>query len=595
MSLKICIPAIAAFLLAACGGDGNKAGDPDPSAEADFVVDTFGDLSVCTDKREGATAYVKDEDHDYICTDGDWTIDTNADTRKKSSSGKDKAKSSSSRCEDCKDGAKSDSGKNNVKSSSSRCEDCKDDAKSSNSKDKAKSSSSRHCEDCKDEAISSSSVGGEKSSSSLKSFDWSIPKEDYLNPKISYGTLTDSRDGQTYKTVELGDQVWMAENLNYYDKTLDGRSWCYDATNSKPTENCSVAGRLYTWTAAVSTFGCGEDQNCTLPLRVNGICPPGWHLPNTKEWNTLFDEVGGQNIAGEMLKSQTGWDDYDGTSGNGTDDYGFSAIPAGFGLSDGAVNAGSEAYYWSTVEVSCLSPVDCSLNYGIKAYCVNLNYDRPGASLRDCRKRIGYSVRCLQDKSYPPLVTPCKTETEDNCEYGELNDDRDGQTYKTVKIGDQWWMAENLNYEVDSSFCYSDSVKYCEKFGRLYKWTAAVGVCPEGWHLPDTTEWNKLVITVGGKGNAGNLFKSQTGWDDYDGTSGNGTDAYGFSALPAGFKEYYDNFVFFLEKGNFAYFWSATEYNSFAAYEMDLNNYGEFVVLYHSNKSYAISVRCVQD
>ena len=381
---------MAAFLLAACGGDNNKAGDSAPSAEADFVVDTFDDLSVCFDKREGATAYVKDEEKDYICTDGDWTIDTNADTRKKSSSSKDKAKSSSSRCEDCKDGAKSDSGKNNVKSSSSRCEDCKDDAKSSNSKDKAKSSSSRHCEDCKDEAISSSSVGGEKSSSSLKSFDWSIPKEDYLNPKISYGTLTDSRDGQTYKTVELGDQVWMAENLNYYDKTLDGRSWCYDATNSKPTENCSVAGRLYTWTAAVSTFGCGEDQNCTLPLRVNGICPPGWHLPNTKEWNTLFDEVGGQNIAGKMLKSQTGW-------------------------------------------------------------------------------------------------------------------------------------------------------------------------------------------------------------DDYDGTSGNGTDAYGFSALPAGFKEYYDNFVFFLEKGNFAYFWSATEYNSFAAYEMDLNNYGEFVVLYHSNKSYAISVRCLKD
>ena len=116
MSLKICIPAIAAFLLAACGGDNNKASDPDPSAEADFVVDTFGDLSVCTGNREGATAYVKDEEKDYICTDGDWAIDTNADTRKKSSSSKNKAKSSSS-----------------------RCEDCKDDAKSSNSKDKAKS------------------------------------------------------------------------------------------------------------------------------------------------------------------------------------------------------------------------------------------------------------------------------------------------------------------------------------------------------------------------------------------------------------------------------------------------------------------------
>ena len=82
-------------------------------------MDSFDDLSVCIGNREGATAYVKDEDHDYICTDGDWTIDTNADTRKKSSSSKDEANSSNR--------------KDKAKSSSSRCEDCKDDAKSSNS------------------------------------------------------------------------------------------------------------------------------------------------------------------------------------------------------------------------------------------------------------------------------------------------------------------------------------------------------------------------------------------------------------------------------------------------------------------------------
>ena len=125
--------AMAAFFLAACGGDGNKANEPDPSAEADFVVDSFDDLSVCIGNREGATAYVKNENNAYICTNGDWAIDTNADTRKKSSSSKDEANSSNI--------------KDKVKSSSSRCEDCKDDAKSSNSKDKAKSSSSRHSED----------------------------------------------------------------------------------------------------------------------------------------------------------------------------------------------------------------------------------------------------------------------------------------------------------------------------------------------------------------------------------------------------------------------------------------------------------------
>ena len=191
MSLKICIPAIAAFLLAACGGDGNKAGDPDPSAEADFVVDTFGDLSVCTDKREGAIAYVKDEEKDYICTDGDWAIDTNADTRKKSSSSKDEAKSSSS-----------------------SCEDCKDDAKSSNSL--AKSSSSK------------------QSSSSIAS---TTPCKTETEDDCVYGVLVDSRDGQTYKTVKIGGWWWMAENLNY---EVDS-SFCYNDS----AEYCEKYGRLY--------------------------------------------------------------------------------------------------------------------------------------------------------------------------------------------------------------------------------------------------------------------------------------------------------------------------------------------------------------
>ena len=72
------------------------------------------------------------------------------------------------------------------------------------------------------------------------------------------------------------------------------------------------------------------------------------------------------------------------------------------------------------------------------------------------------------------LATPCKTETEDNCEYGTVLDDRDGQTYKTVKIGDQWWMAENLNYKTDNSFCYKDNASNCSKYGRLYTWAAAM-------------------------------------------------------------------------------------------------------------------------
>ena len=323
---NIVTAAMAAFLLAACGGDGNKANEPDPSAEADFVVDTFGDLSVCIGNREGATAYVKDEDHDYICTNGDWAIDTNADTRKKSSNSKDEANSSNS----------------------------KDKAKSSSSRHSEDSSSSRHCEDCKDEAISSSSSAGKKTA-------W-----EYLNPNIDYGEMVDDRDGQTYKTVKIGDQVWIAENLNY--KTEN--SYCYGETASDPkTENCTKYGRLYTWAAA------------------NDACPEGWLLPDTTEWSKLFTAVGGKGTAGKKLKSLTGWNDYNGTSGNGTDDYGFSAFPAGNRRSSGYFsNEGDNAYFWSAAESGSNS-----------AYSMGLRYIDEDAYLYYSNKYSAFSVRCLKD------------------------------------------------------------------------------------------------------------------------------------------------------------------------------------------------------
>ena len=133
------------------------------------------------------------------------------------------------------------------------------------------------------------------------------------------------------------------------------------------------------------------------------------------------------------------------------------------------------------------------------------------------------------------LATPCKTETEDNCEYGTLLDERDGQEYKTVKIGDQWWMAENLNYNNGNSYCYADSAEYCEKYGRLYYYASVRGnkLCPSGWRSPDTSDFQILVSAVGGVKVAGQMLKSTTGWVKR-GEDVNGVDAFGFSALPAG-------------------------------------------------------------
>ena len=322
---NIVTAATAAFFLAACGGDGNKANEPAPSAEADFVVDSFDDLSVCIGNREGATAYVKDEDNAYICTNGDWAIDTNADTRKKSS----------------------------------------------NSKDNTKSSSSRY-KDCKDEANSNSNFSGQKTA-------W-----EYLNPNIDYGEIVDDRDCQTYKTVKIGNQVWMAENLNFETEN----SWCGGGKDSTEGD-CSKYGRLYTWAAAVgkSEDECGYGKTCGLSGKVRGVCPEGWHLPDTTEWSKLFTAVGGISEAGKILKSQTGWNDYNGTSGNGMDAYGFSALSAGLGDSTGYFYTVNEcASFWSAPEKDS--------NY---AYNVGLFYNYGIASLYYNIKYGAYSVRCLKD------------------------------------------------------------------------------------------------------------------------------------------------------------------------------------------------------
>ncbi len=196
-----------------------------------------------------------------------------------------------------------------------------------------------------------------------------------------------------------------------------------------------------------------------------------------------------------------------------------------------------------------------------------------------------------------------------------LKDLRDGKTYKTVTIGTQTWMAENLNYETGNSYCYGDDASYCSKYGRLYTWSAAMdsvgtwttngkgcgygskcsptgtirGICPEGWHLPSKTEWSTLFTAVGGESTAGKVLKSQTGWYD----SGNGTDSFGFSALSAGYRGSNGRYYY---KGSNAYFWSSTEYDGDYAYNVYLHYYDDNARLnYYINKDHGRSVRCVKD
>ena len=211
---------------------------------------------------------------------------------------------------------------------------------------------------------------------------------------------------------------------------------------------------------------------------------------------------------------------------------------------------------------------------------------------------------------------------------GSMTDSRDGQTYKTVKIGTQVWMAQNLNYKTADSYCYKDISSNCAKYGRLYTWAAAMdsagiwssngkgcgydrlcwwstypvrGVCPSGYHLPDTTEWKTLFTAVGGQridstewlwfeSTAGRVLKSTSGWY----RDGDGTDAFSFSALPAGGWSF-DN-IGYGDEGYDARFWSSRSYGSKYAYYMVLHDISDNAYLsHHIHRSGRYSVRCVKD
>lgn len=405
--------------------------------------------------------------------------------------------------------------------------------------------------------------------------------------EITYGTLTDERDGKTYKTVVIGKQTWMAENLNFETRF----SYCYENKD----ENCAKYGRLYKWEFAMEA------------------CPAGWGVPSLEEFQVLVASVGGLPMAGKVLKSTEGWKD----GGNGTDEYGFSALPAGYMQEDSTFhNVGEYAQFWSTSGTTWM-------------YQLEAAFDNDSSFLFSVYREFGFSVRCLKgaDAAHEVKATPCKTDSTDTCEYGSVKDDRDGQTYKTVKIADRWWMAQNLNYESENSYCADDS---CAKNGRFYTWAAAMdsagkwseggkgcgfdktctpdypvrGVCPSGWHLPSKDELEILRKAVGEFGPAGTLLKSADGWIGgfvnkagglivYDSLAdnGKGTDNFGFTALPTG---YWDEKVM-QDNGFVTTFWSSSEYEPGRATLLYLSALMENTMIDSGSKGSARSVRCVKD
>lgn len=415
--------------------------------------------------------------------------------------------------------------------------------------------------------IASSSSGKVQSSSSAR-----IPLDgDYF---------IDNRDDQAYRIVTIGSQTWMAQNLNYDDEN----GYCY----GNKDENCSQYGRLY--------YGTNH-------------CPAGWHLPTIDEWNVLIDFVGGASVAGKMLKSATGWNEF----GNGVDAYEFSALPAGSYYARQSFNAIGDG----TVFMA-----DTVKNDSMSVHYVSINGEKDGVSFGGMNKKYmdlptGTSIRCLKGSSAVDVEKNTSSSSSvaprsSSSSYSStLIDSRDGQSYKVVKIGKQIWMAQNLNFETDDSYCYDDQEENCAKYGRLYTWTAAMdgegwfsgdavgcgdgkkcsptypvhGICPTGWHLPSSDECEALLTTVG-KDNASTVLFSKTGWDG----GRNGTDKYGFSALPAGGKV---DFGVYLGVGTETWFWTSTEKYASSADVMRLEY--SIAMLDDDGKFAGYSVRCVMD
>ncbi|NLB77982.1 MAG: hypothetical protein GX796_03805 [Clostridiaceae bacterium] len=222
--------------------------------------------------------------------------------------------------------------------------------------------------------------------------------------ETKFETFTDSRDGNVYKIVTIGEQTWMAENLAYLPSVVGPKKGSrkealyyvhgYDGTDvaaAKANVNYKTFGVLYNWFAAMEGAK-GSDDN---PSGIKGVCPAGWHLPSVAEWTQLEDylSITGNRVAKSMA-TDSGWysSRYDGAIGN--TDYpeyrnksGFSALPAGLRLRTGTFYVVGEYSYWWCSSDKILAT----------AFCRFLVYDdhRLGSAYHP--KEVGFSVRCVKD------------------------------------------------------------------------------------------------------------------------------------------------------------------------------------------------------
>jgi uncharacterized protein (TIGR02145 family) len=230
----------------------------------------------------------------------------------------------------------------------------------------------------------------------------------YVPQDTTYGVpcpglpeFTDSRDGNVYRTVQIGEQCWMAKNLAYLPEITFEEDWGNDTlpqfaingyipgsgtetvAGAKATENYITYGVLYNWSAAMN----GAESSSENPSGVQGICPNGWHLPSDDEWTELYTHLGEDTLVGGKLK-ESGTAHWFSPNTGATNESGFTALPGGSREASGVFvsGVGYIGFWWSATERPSTHAWRRYLFYG------NSRLWRNGSD-----KSRAFSVRCIKD------------------------------------------------------------------------------------------------------------------------------------------------------------------------------------------------------
>jgi uncharacterized protein (TIGR02145 family) len=380
-----------------------------------------------------------------------------------------------------------------------------------------------------------------------------------VQSSVAYGTPV-TYGGETYQTVVIGTQTWMARNLNYY---VDG-SVCYD----NDPANCAKYGRLYNWATAMALDTSCNSEYCNTQIdeKHRGICPSGWQIPLREAWITLRDY-----LRSDHKYNCSNIDCITSYMRTEAESYGFSVLSVGSGNSDGSFKASRYDNWWSATNFTWASA-----------------YTEEFKILSTSTNRTLHSVRCVKEDSSPSssLVQP-------GVVYGTPVH-YEGETYNCTKYGSlyNWATAMALPDSCSYNNCSS-------QIGNKHR-----GICATGWHIPSKDEWDALsgyIKSDKGSDYDARHLRTTSGWHN----DGNGLDSYGFAALPGGNSifegcSYIDEYCSPIQEEGYASiygtWWSATEYNASYPYSRSMSYNDEVAHWWVDYDKYSVSsVRCIKD